>query len=145
SIHCLQAWGVLFDLLRKNPRPAVGFVLHSYGGPQEMIKPLAALGAYFSLPGYFAEERKARQRETFRHVPADRLLIETDAPDQLLPDYRRRYPLTDTATGKPINHPAELITVYQFAAEVRQESVESLAAQVEENFLRLFGNIGNSQ
>ena len=27
------------------------------------------LGAYFSLPGYFAHERKTRQRETFRHVP----------------------------------------------------------------------------
>ncbi|HXJ74574.1 MAG TPA: TatD family hydrolase [Candidatus Dormibacteraeota bacterium] len=141
SIHCLQAWGVLFDLLRKNPRPAVGFVLHSYGGPPEMIKPLAALGAYFSLPGYFAEERKARQRETFRHVPADRLLIETDAPDQLLPDDRRRYPLTDVATGKPINYPAELSTVYRFAGEVRNEPVESLAVQVEENFLRLFGAI----
>jgi len=143
SIHCLQAWGVLFDLLRKNPRPAAGFVLHSYGGPQEMIKPLAALGAYFSLPGYFAHERKTRQRETFCHVPADRLLIETDAPDQLLPDDRRRYPLTDTASGKPINHPAELISVYQFAAELRNEPVERLATQVEENFLRVFGRIGS--
>jgi Tat protein secretion system quality control protein TatD with DNase activity len=47
-----------------------------------MIVPLAKLGAIF-LPGYYAHERKARQRETFKHVPADRLLIETDAPDQL--------------------------------------------------------------
>jgi TatD DNase family protein len=86
SIHCLQAWGRLFDLLKAGPRPERGFLLHSYGGPQEMVKPLADLGAYFSLPGYYAHERKHRQRETFRHVPRERLLLETDAPDQLLPE-----------------------------------------------------------
>src|SRR5206468_3835534 len=86
SIHCLQAWGKLLELLQKEPRPACGFVLHSYGGPREMIPPLMKLGAYFSLPGYFAHERKQKQRETFQAVPLDRLLIETDAPDQMLPD-----------------------------------------------------------
>src|SRR5262245_57281088 len=125
SIHCLQAWGLLFQLLRERPRPRCGLVLHSYGGPQEMIEPLAKLGAYFSLPGYFAHERKERQRETFRHVPADRLLIETDAPDQLLPPERVRHPLRDPASGKPLNHPAELQSVYEFAAELRHEPVRS--------------------
>ncbi len=47
SIHCLQAWGRLLDLLRQGPRPRCGFVLHSFGGPQEMIGELAKLGAYF--------------------------------------------------------------------------------------------------
>ncbi|MBI5775633.1 MAG: TatD family hydrolase, partial [Verrucomicrobia bacterium] len=84
SIHCLQAWGRMHELLRAGPRPARGFLLHSYGGPAEMVAPLAKLGAYFSFPGYYAHERKARQRETFKLVPADRLLIETDAPDQSL-------------------------------------------------------------
>ncbi|HMP82585.1 MAG TPA: TatD family hydrolase, partial [Verrucomicrobiota bacterium] len=86
SIHCLQAWGRLHDLLRDNPCPERGFVLHSFGGPQEMIEPLAKLGAYFSFPGYYLHERKQRQRESFKHVPPDRLLVETDAPDQSLPD-----------------------------------------------------------
>lgn len=139
SIHCLQAWGRLFDLLKAGPRPERGFLLHSYGGPQEMVKPLADLGAYFSLPGYFAQECKHRQRETFRHVPRGRLLIETDAPDQSLPDARNRFPLTDPATGKPLNHPANLAVVYEFAAELLGEPVESLAACVEDNFRRLFG------
>ena len=137
SIHCLQAWGRLYDLLRTEPRPARGFLLHSFGGPREMIEPLAKLGAYFSLPGYFAHERKAKQRETFRHVPPERLLIETDAPDQLMPPERIRYPLE--ADGKPANHPGNLRAVYDFAAELLGEPVETLAARVEENFLRLFG------
>jgi len=139
SIHCLQAWGRMFEILRTEPRPTRGFLLHSYGGPKEMVKPLADLGAYFSLPGYYAHERKERQRETFRHIPRERLLIETDAPDQSLPDARNRFPFAD-ATGKPLNHPANLRGVYEFAAELFEEPVASLVVRVEENFLRLFGN-----
>lgn len=139
SIHCLQAWGRLYELLRSEPRPRCGFLLHSYGGPLEMVRPLAKLGAYFSIPGYFAHERKARQREAFRHVPPDRLLIETDAPDQMLPDRLTAYPLSDPSTKRSINHPANLGAVYRFAAELLEEPVESLAARVEANFVRLFG------
>jgi TatD DNase family protein len=106
-----------------------------------MIGSLAKLGAYFSIPGYFAHERKARQRETFRHVPPDRLLIETDAPDQLLPDERNRYPLTDTRSHKAINHPANLEAVYEFAAMLLDEPINALANRVEENFVRLFGGV----
>ena len=101
SIHCLQAWGPLLDILRAEPRPACGFLLHSYGGAAELVAPLAELGAYFSLPGYFALERKTRQREAFRQVPADRLLIETDAPDQSLPPERVQYPLRTPPQASP--------------------------------------------
>ncbi len=142
SIHCLRAWGRLFDLLQAGPRPRRGFLLHSYGGPQEMVGPLVKLGAYFSLPGYFAHERKRRQRETFRHVPPDRLLLETDAPDQPLPEERNLHPLIDPASGKSINHPANLSAVYHFAAELLGQPVDALASAVEENFQRLFGNLG---
>ena len=76
---------------------------------------------------------------TFRHVPRERLLLETDAPDQFLPDTRNRFPLADAATGKPLNHPANLAAVYAFAAELLGEPLECLAACVEENFRRLFG------
>lgn len=141
SIHCLQAWGRLLELLQCQPRPKRGFLLHSFGGPKEMIEPLAKLGAYFSLPGYFAHDRKVRQRETFKHVPAERLLIETDAPDQPLPAERNRHPLTDAKSGEPINHPANLCAVYDFAAELLGEPVERLALRVETNFKQLFGTL----
>jgi len=97
------------------------------------------VGAYFSLPGYFAHARKTRQQEVFRHVPLDRLLLETDAPDQSLPPERQRFALTEAAGDRPINHPANLPAVYEFAAELRGLSVETLAAHVEANFQRLFG------
>jgi TatD DNase family protein len=148
SIHCLQAWGRMLELLKAGPRPARGFLLHSYGGPKEMVKPFADLGAYFSLPGFYAHPRKERQRETFREVPPDRLLIETDAPDQLLPPVvasagqnlndARVYPLADHA-GRALNHPANLRAVYAFAAELFGEPSATFAARVERNYLRLFG------
>lgn len=138
SIHCLQAWGRMLDLLRREPKPACGFLLHSFGGPVEMVPELAKLGAYFSLPGYFAHDRKTRQRETFKKVPIDRLLIETDAPDQLLPDERNQFPLQD-AEGKPLNHPANLRAVYEFGADLVSMPMDDFTAQIETNFQRLFG------
>jgi len=141
SIHCLQAWGRLHELLKDHPRPARGFVLHSFGGPAEMIPAFTKLGAYFSFPGYFLHERKLRQRGAFKHVPPDRLLLETDAPDQLLPVELNRFPVA-SAEGKPLNHPANLPAVYQGLAEFLGEKVESLTARVEENFMQVFGGIG---
>jgi len=138
SLHCLQAWGFLLELLRASPRPKAGFLLHSYGGPREMIPALAELGAFFGFPGYFLHERKERQREVFRHVPIDRLLVETDAPDQPLPEASLTHPFHGT-DGHSWNHPANLRAVYQGLAPIREVSVESLAASVEANFHRLFG------
>ena len=140
SIHCLQAWGRLLELLQQNPRPARGFVLHSFGGPAEMIPALAKFGAYFSFPGYFLHERKLRQREIFKQVPLDYLLLETDAPDQHLPEDKNCFPLVSTA-GKPLNHPANLVAVYSGLAEFLGEKPGTLAARVEENFLRVFGRL----
>jgi len=147
SIHCLQAWGRMREILETEPRPRRGFLLHSYGGPKEMVKSFADLGAYFSLPGFYAHERKTRQRETFKHVPPDRLLLETDAPDQLLPEGQAEswrphvLSLADPTTGKPLNHPANLPAVYRFAAELLAEPLEALSARVERNFQRLFGGL----
>lgn len=157
SIHCLQAWGRLHRLLQDHPRPRRGFLLHSYGGPREMVEPLARLGAYFGFPGYFLRERKARQRAVFLRVPPERFLVETDAPDQPLPDAWNRYPLplataqespegearpdlvaAQSARAGSLNHPANLGAVYEFAAAMLGESLDGFAARVEENFHRLF-------
>lgn len=139
SIHCLQAWGRMLDILRAEPKPACGFLLHSYGGSAELVEPLAKLGAYFSFPGYYLHERKERQREVFKRIPLERLLVETDAPDQALPDALNQHALNDVRDGKPINHPANLRIVYEGLAAIREMSLETLGQQVEANFQRLFG------
>ena len=139
SIHCLKAWGRILELLQEGPVPERGFLLHSYGGPMEMVPAFARLGAYFSFPGYFLRAAKGRHREAFKFVPADRLLIETDAPDQRLPEALNAYPLTDPA-GEPMNHPANLPVVYQCVAKILETPLVALAEQVEDNFERLIGN-----
>ena len=138
TIHCLRAWGPLWDLIRTGPVPAQGFLLHAYGGPGEMVRGFVARGGYFSFNAYFLHERKAAQRAVFQHLPLERLLVETDAPDLRPPDGRNAHPLNDV-DGQPLNHPANLALAYAALAELRGMPAEELAAQVAENFARLFG------
>ncbi len=139
TIHCIDAWGPLADVLRSTPRPGRGFLLHAYGGSTELARDFAVLGAFFSFNGYFLGERQAAKRAVFATLPVDRLLAETDAPAMPLPAERRRYSLPGLAEGNAINHPANIGVVYAGLAEVRGVAVESLAAQVQDNFHRLFG------
>lgn len=136
SIHCLRAWGLLLDTLRSSTLPPRGFLLHSYGGPMEMIDQFVDLGAYFSISVYFALDRKQKQREVFRRVPLDRLLIETDAPDMLGPDRFVTADSNELASG--VNHPANIVGVYKFTAELRGMNVEELSCCVSENWIRFF-------
>ena len=139
SIHCLQAWGTLEELLRSQPLPRRGFLLHAYGGPAEMVHGLAQLGAYFSFNGAFLAERKSRQRLAFRSVPMNRLLVETDAPAMLPPATWLTHALPPSPEGKPMNHPANLAAAYEGLARLLGVPLAELTAQVQENFTRLFG------
>jgi TatD DNase family protein len=138
TIHCLRAFGLLDELLRQNCVPDRGFLLHSYGGPAEMIPGFARLGAYFSVSPYFAHERKRSQLEAFKLVPLERLLVETDAPDMWPPVARNPNPLR-MRDGSELNHPANVRFCYEMLAEVRGLALDELAAVVGENYRRLFG------
>lgn len=140
TIHCLDAWGALDTILRSTPLSARGFLLHAYGGSAEMARKFAALGAYFSFNGYFLGERQAAKREVFKTLPADRLLVETDAPAMPLPAERCTHALPGVADGNPINHPANIGAVYAGLAEVRGVELDQLAGSVAANFIRLFGS-----
>ena len=139
SIHCLDAFGPLYDALRTAKRPPRGFLLHAYNGPAEMVAGFAKLGAYFSFNGGFLDPRKQRLRAVYAAVPADRLLVETDAPAMRLPADREQFPPLPAADGTLANHPANLATTYAALADWRGVELSTLATQVEENFLRLFG------
>lgn len=136
TIHCIRAWGALWDTLQAHDLPA-GFLLHAYGGPAEMVPGFVARGAYFSFSPSFLAERKAAQREVFRTLPLDRLLVETDAPDLRPPDDRNPRPLT-APDGSPINHPANIDLAYATLAELRGLSLEALGSIAAENFVRIF-------
>lgn len=107
SVHCLQAWGSLFECFEESSYKG-GFLLHSYGGPVEMIEDWVRLGAFFSISGYFFREDKANKLSTFEKIPENRILLETDAPDMALSEKQVRY----RAPGLK-NHPANLEVVYE--------------------------------
>lgn len=135
TVHCLKAWGALWDFVREAPAAPRGFLLHSYGGAAEMVEGFAKHGAYFSFSGYFLQERKAAQRAVFREIPLERLLVETDAPDMLPP----AAPGVRLLAGGTLNSPANLEFCYRGLAELRAMAVDELAEQVADNFARLFG------
>lgn len=138
SIHCVQAFGALLDVLKAaSPRPARGFLIHGYGGPAEMVGPFADLGAYFSFNVELLQPRHRARLQNFKSIPADRLLVETDAPTKPPPDKLNRYPLPPGPEGA-INHPANLIVAYEQLATLRGLPFDRLADQVEQNFRRLF-------
>ncbi len=139
SLHCLGAQGALFDLLRTARRPERGWLLHAYSGSAEGVAGFATLGAYFSFNGAFLDPRQARLRAVYAAVPADRLLVETDAPAMRLPAPREEFAAFPVADGAPANHPANLRAAYAGLAEWRGVTPAALAAQVQENFARLFG------
>lgn len=137
TIHCIRAWGALWDSIRECAVPARGFLLHAYGGPAEMVRGFLDRGAYFSFSPYFLHERKSAQRETFRALPAERLLVETDAPDLAPPPEQNPRPLAGEH-GKVLNHPANIALAYKALASIRGVTHEELASVVEGNFARLF-------
>lgn len=136
TIHCLQAWGHLRECLRESPFDG-SFLIHSFGGPVEMIDDFVDRGAFFSLSGYFFRPDKTRKLEAFSHVPEDRILLETDAPDMLPPPERIRFPMR--SDEGEANHPGNLVEVYEAFAEWSGESPLVVEERIRENFASWIG------
>lgn len=132
TIHCLKAWGALFDAFAATPPPR-RFLMHSYSGSIETARRLIPLGAYFSFSGYFLHPRKAAVLNVFRQLPIERILVETDAPDMLPPDSEISHRL-----GENLNHPANLPAIGAALARALSLSAESLAELTRENTRRCF-------
>jgi TatD DNase family protein len=135
TIHALKAWGPLLEAFKKEPPPTHGFLLHSFGGSPELIAQLTPLGARFSFSGYFLQPKKASILESYRAVPPDRLLLETDAPEMLPPTEIITHPLPENQ-----NHPANLPAIAQALAQHLQRPVEELIATCTAN-ARTFFNL----
>lgn len=133
TIHCLKAWGPLFDAFAQAPPPD-RFLMHSFGGSIETARRLIPLGAYFSFSGYFLQQRKSAVVDVFRQLPPDRILLETDAPDMRPPDEIITHPLPENR-----NHPANLTAIGKALAAALGMNAESLAALTRDNAARCFG------
>lgn len=126
-LHCVRAHGWLLRILDDvGPLPRGG-VLHAYSGSPELIARYVEHGMYFGFGGAVTRPAFARAKQSLASVPADRLVLETDAPDQ-----------------SPIwldgpNQPAELARIAAVIAELRGVPSDVLGVQTTENAARLFG------
>ncbi|MCC5833344.1 MAG: TatD family hydrolase [Opitutales bacterium] len=134
TVHCLRAWGLLLEQLKRLPPLPQGFLLHSYSGSPELIDELLPHGAWFSFSATILQPRKEKARVSFEKVPLDRLLLETDAPDMLPPE--------DFCYGdsfvRGLHHPASLVQFYRKAAEMRGLAFEEFCGQLRSNFYSFF-------
>jgi TatD DNase family protein len=143
TIHCVQAWGWMMSILRSHHRLPERMLLHSYGGSPELMKPLAAMGAYFSYAGNLLRDKAVHRREALVATPLDRLLLETDSPDIIPP---KRYCLAvngTTTDGKPRNEPANLVGIVDGAASLLKMDASELRGILHKNARAFFGDLIN--
>jgi TatD DNase family protein len=115
---------ILEEEAGKGPFPAV---LHCYTGGPDLARRAVALGLSISFTGIVTFKNSAALREIAKSLPADRFLVETDAPYLAPLPYR----------GKR-NEPAYVTEVAKMLAEVRGVSFEEICRQTTENFFKLF-------
>ena len=127
-IHTRDAWADTIDVLRTHwASTGLACIMHCFTGGPEQARECLDLGFHLAFGGVTTFPKAAEVREAARLAPADRLLLETDAP-YLAPVPHR---------GKR-NEPAFVAYTARAVAEVRGISVEELAAETTANFERVF-------
>lgn len=128
-IHTRSAWDDTMTLLREHWTPSgLGGIIHCFSeGPREAEQALA-IGFHISFAGIVTFPKATAVQEAARLTPADRLLIETDAP-YLAPVPKR---------GKR-NEPAYIVETARKLAELRGVTPDQIAQTTSANWRRLVG------
>lgn len=105
-------------------------VLHCYTGGRELALKAVALGLYVGFTGILTFNKSEALRAIAAELPADRILVETDAPYLAPTPYR----------GKR-NEPAYVVETAKVLAMTRGASFAEVEKQTTENFFRLFHKV----
>lgn len=116
---------IIADEMGKGAFPCL---IHCFTASADFADKALEMGCYISISGIVTFKNARDLQETAARVPADRLLIETDAPFLAPVPHRGR-------TGEP----AFVADTARFLAKLRGVEVEALAAETTANFFRLFG------
>jgi TatD DNase family protein len=128
-VHVRDAWEVILRLLDEGRAERV--VLHCFSGDAELARACAARGWYLSFAGNVTYPKNDHLRAAAAATPADRLLVETDAP--FLAPQRLR--------GRD-NEPANVIDVVDAIATVRGEPGENVRTFTARNAANAFPRLG---
>jgi TatD DNase family protein len=105
-------------------------VLHCFTGGPDLARRAVALGHFVSFTGILTFKNSTALRAIAAELPADRILVETDAPYLAPGRYR----------GKR-NEPAYVVETAKVLAETRSVSFDEMARQTTDNFFRLFAKV----
>ena len=105
-------------------------VLHCYTGGRELAMTAIELGLSISFTGILTFKKSEALRALAAELPADRIMVETDAPYLAPGKFRDKR-----------NEPAYVVEVAKVLAEARGVSLEEISRQTTENFFRLFSKV----
>jgi TatD DNase family protein len=132
-LHQRDAHGDFKAILQEFHGRFVGGVAHCFTGGVAELEDYLALGLCIGVTGWVCDERRgADLRAAVPHIPADRLMVETDAP-YLLPRDLKSQPKSRR------NEPMYLPHIARAVAQIRNQSLESLAASSTRTAVELFG------
>ena len=126
-IHSRNAENETYDILKKNYQKNLKILMHCFTGSTDFALNLVPLNAYFSASGIITFKKSTELQETFKKIPEDKLLIETDSPF-LSPEPNR---------GKK-NEPSFIKFTAQKLANLRNIEVDKLILLTTNNFNTLF-------
>jgi TatD DNase family protein len=130
-IHSRDCDADMMQILREESgKGAFPAVLHCFTGGRELAFAAIDLGHYVSFTGILTFKNSDALREIAAALPADRIMVETDAPYLAPLPYR----------GKR-NEPAYVVETAKVLADVQGVSVDEITQRTTENFFRLFSKV----
>ena len=130
-VHTRSAEKETLEILHKNLKKRnFKILIHCFTGTREFAFKLLNLGAYISASGIITFKKSLELANTFKDLPNERILVETDAP------YLAPVPFR----GRP-NEPSFLIHTVRFLSELKKLPFEELSNITTQNFFKLFGEL----
>ena len=130
-VHTRNAEVDTFEILKKKlKKKNFKILIHCFTGSKEFAFKLLDLGAYISASGVVTFKKSNDLANTFKILPNDRILVETDSP------YLSPVPLR----GKP-NEPSNIIHTVKFLSKLKEISFEDFCNITTRNFFNLFGKL----
>lgn len=128
AVHCREAEEQCLRVLDDMGWAGRPLLWHCFGLGPEWVEPLISRGWFISVPGTVTYAKSEALRQAVPHIPAERLVLETDAPYLAPEPYRGKH-----------NEPALLGFTAVEVARVRGEDVRALWTRCAENARRFFG------
>jgi TatD DNase family protein len=117
-------------LAEETGKGAFPAVLHCFTGGRDLAFKAIEMGLHVSFTGILTFKRSDELRAIAKDLPADRIMVETDAPYLAPLPYR----------GKRCE-PAYVVETAKVLAETRGLSLDEIARQTTDNFFRLFSKV----